>query len=68
MQQEDVCSLTHRNWLLNITQLVPYKLCDVSVLLSDSMLGKHHTTLLLNIRCACEMEVDCNFWEAGTDF
>jgi hypothetical protein len=44
-----------------------YKLCDVSVLLTDSVLGTHYTTLLLYIRCAYEMDMDCNFWEAGTE-
>jgi hypothetical protein len=68
MQQEDVYSLALRNWLLNITQFVSYKLGDVSVLLADSVLGTHYTTLLLYIRCACEMDTDCNFWEAGTEF
>jgi hypothetical protein len=66
MQQEDVCSLALRNWLLNITQFVSYNVCDVSVLLTDSVLGTHYTTLF--IRRACEMETDCNFWEAGTEF
>jgi len=45
MKEEDLCSLTFRNWLLNITQFVSYKLCDLSVLLTDSVLGIHCTTL-----------------------
>ena len=68
VQLEDLCCLAFRNWLLNIAQFVSCKLCDVSVLLTDSVLGTHYTTILLYFRCACEMETDCNFWEAGTEF
>lgn len=68
MQQEDVCSLALRNWLINITHFVPYKPCDVRVLFTDSVLGTHYTTLLLYIRCACEIETGCSFWEAGIEF
>ena len=63
MQQEDVYSRAFRNWLLNITQIVSYRLCYVNVLLRGSVFCTPYTTksppteaaMLLDKRAWCRI-------------